>query len=177
MGSIDVYPSTSDSLPPIAGGQDDLVLTILKRAYKRYKDHGTDDSYLVADEKGRIQACAFGSVAEAAGVDAKAYDEAVQDGSGMGLGDSYRGDYEGFEAVMRAQKIEADTIAAAREAMRLLDKAAVDLFPHTADYGSWTGPLEELNQDDAKFASFKVRKQAVKLVYVLAIECRKGTTD
>lgn len=178
MTSIDVYPSTSDQLPRIAGAQDDLVLGILKGALKRYKDHGTDDAYITV-ERGRVQACAIGSVAEAAGVDAQKYLDALHEGDIPAMGDTYvdngvEGNYAGFEAALRSQKIEADTIAAAREAMRLLDEATLELFPQYADFGSWTGPLEALNQDDVFAASFKVRKAAVKLVYTMVIEDRLG---
>ena len=158
MNVTDQYPSTYD-MPPIGGAQDS-VLAILEKARKRYKRGATPDQYLT---RGTGQVCALGAVAAAAGFTAKQY-EADGDAE-LGGGTSL------FASTLKRAGVEEELIAATKEAIKLLNQAAIKLYPVSRNYGrTWSGPLEWVNQEFS--ADFRDSKKAVLACYDKAIADR-----
>ena len=163
MDITDQYPSTFD-MPRIAGGQD-AVLAVLVGARKRYKRGATPHAYIAAGS----EVCAIGAVAREAGVTLRQFEDDP---------DSDLSNWRKFRKTLERASIEKPLIDATREAIRLLNKAAGKLYPESKQSGSWSGPLEWINQvyedpDDID-AWRKNAKKAVLACYDKAIEDRQA---
>lgn len=132
MNVTDQYPSTSD-LPRIAGGQDP-VGAILCGALKRYRRRASSGSYI--GKGGYV--CAVGAVIREAGITPKQWN--------ADLGDSPSPAEDGVPATIAFFNVDAEIQKAAKKAIKLLNKSAIKLYPESAGYGAWSGPLEWLNQ-------------------------------
>lgn len=163
MDITDQYPSTFD-MPRIAGGQD-AVLAVLIGARKRYKRGATPHAYINPGS----EVCAIGAVAREAGLTYKQFDSDPE---------SDLSKWGPFRKTLERAQVEKPMIDATREAIRLLNKAAKQLYPESADSGTWSGPLEWINQsygdpedtDDWR----KTAKKAVLACYDKAIEDRQA---
>jgi hypothetical protein len=146
--SINVYPSTYDSPPIIAGASPETdALRIVENARKRYAKYGSEDTYLNRDEiTGRvIEVCAVGAVIAA-----------------DGKGKQYSEGWDNTTTEFLEQRLST----AARTAMRLLDEKALELFPVSSRYErtAYVGPLEYVNQSTSS-GSWESRQAYVLSVY------------
>lgn len=146
----DQYPSTADYVP-IAGGQD-VTLAILIGARQRYARGASQSTYI---NHGMV--CAIGAVAAEAG---------LGDGDTCGLGEEW--EFDQWREVMRNADIEKSLRKGARKAIKLLNKAAIELHPDLTHDERWSGPLEHVNQA----LPFKSARIAVLNCYDLAIKRR-----
>lgn len=158
MTPLNVYPSTSDLL----SAKGDLVVNVLKVAYKRYREQGTDDIYIGSSEDGTPLVCAVGAVFASAGVD------------GTRFYSTYADDNVGAAATLLENGLRDAVI----EAFRLLDEAAEKLYPEYSQQAEgeigWSGPLEYVNQNNGADDPFGVRKARVLNCYKHAILARKA---
>lgn len=155
MDVTNQYPSTND-MPPIKGGQQDLTLELMERANERVTDSWTSGAYISYD--GSV--CALGAIMAASGLDDEEEDP------------RYEVWYENLAT------------DAAKEAIDLLNVAALELYPEAEEYKktSWAGgPLEYLNQtllnDSVDYAvdlveSYPTRRRVLNC-YAKAIADRK----
>lgn len=118
----DQYPSTSDMAPPMAGAQNDPVLSMLLGGRQRIVVGHSTGEYISRDGK---EVCAVGSIM-------------AQDGL----------DYEAMSKGGRSihEIMEEALSKSAKEAIALLNAKAIELYPESADYAQWSGPFEWVNQ-------------------------------
>lgn len=131
MREWEAYPSTGD-MPMIAGAQEiDGVLACVKGARERIAKGHTETSYISSSWPGEVTyVCAMGGIFAEDGLTSKDI--------GCGL--------EGRELLLL---LETRLSEDAKEAIRLLDEAALEVVPESAQWEKtrWAGPLEWVNQD------------------------------
>lgn len=130
MRTEDQLPSTFD-LPPIAGGQEDEVLATMENAMRRVESDWTCSAYMTPAGK----SCAVGAL----GFEA--------------LGHNLGGSFTVTQSVVVGW-IEGSAVV--KEALALVNEAAVELFPWSGELDDeYTGPLERVNQllDDGESSS------------------------
>ena len=132
MSPEDQYPSTEYCALTLKKG-DDAVLLCMINARERYNRGATRANY--ADHEGG--ACAIGALWMAGLVDDDGYGEkeavieiADKPTAGAAL----------------ASQIELLLSEEAKEAIELVNRAALELHPEASDYEGWSGPLEWVNQ-------------------------------
>lgn len=131
MREWEAYPSTGDIfLPPIAGAQASGVLACVKGARERIAKGHTETSYISSswpDEETYV--CAMGGIFAEDGLTSK--------------------DIPSFEGRELLLYLETRLSEDAKEAIRLLDEAALEVVPESAQWEKtrWAGPLEWVNQD------------------------------
>lgn len=167
----DMYPSTYDCAK-IAGAGEDLTLRCMENSRQRVKEHHVRNAYAneytIAGKK-IVEVCAIGAVL-------------AEDGFRQNYGAPKRLP-QGDGATMMALT-EEKMSQEAREAIALLNAAALELHPEAADYDTWSGPLEWINQvwrqdeaDRGKLSSLglqRVVKKEILRIYDHAIEQRRA---